>query len=105
VDTYLRLNEKEERVFQSEVDKMGMTQKEAIMQATTSWEERGIEQGIEQERRSLVLVLLEQKIGQLSDTTRDRIASLSLDQLSTLAIALLNFDSVDDLNHWLDVNR
>jgi hypothetical protein len=43
----------------------------------------------------------------------DRISSLSLDQLSALVIlagaqtnatALLNFNSIDDLNHWLEAN-
>ena len=43
VDTYLRLNVKEEQAFQAEIDTMGLEQKEAIMQTTTSWEEKGIE--------------------------------------------------------------
>jgi predicted transposase YdaD len=43
VDTYLRLNVTEEQAFQDEIDTMGLEQKEAIMQATTSWEETGME--------------------------------------------------------------
>jgi predicted transposase/invertase (TIGR01784 family) len=43
VDTYLRLNAQEEQTFQAEIDTMDIAQKEEIMQATTSWEERGIE--------------------------------------------------------------
>ena len=74
------------------------------MQVTTSWEARGIETGIGQERRSLISLLLQQKIGQLPDSTIDRISNLSLDQLSTLAIALLNFNSGDDLTNWLEQN-
>jgi Domain of unknown function (DUF4351) len=78
------------------------------MQVTTSWEETGIEKG----QRSLVTLLLEQKIGQLPDSASDRISALSLEQLSALArcfadtarVALLNFDSLDELNHWLEVN-
>jgi Domain of unknown function (DUF4351) len=96
VDTYLRLNNKEERTFQEELDKIGVAQREAIMQVTTSWEERG--------QRSLISLLLEQKVGQLPDSQNDRLYSLSLDKLSALAIALLNFNSIDDLNHWLNVN-
>jgi predicted transposase YdaD len=42
VDTYLRLNAKEEQMFQTEIDTMGLAEKEEIMQATTSWEEKGI---------------------------------------------------------------
>ncbi len=61
VDTYLRLNAQAEQTFQAEIDKIGVAQKEAIMQVTTSWEEKGIEK----ERRSLVSILLNQKFEQL----------------------------------------
>ncbi len=105
VDTYLRLNTKEEKKFQSELDKIGVEQKEAIMQVTTSWEEKGISRGIEQERRSIVSLQLEQKIGQLPTALSDRISILSPDKLSTLAIALLNFNSIDDLSNWLNADR
>ena len=53
------------------------------MQVTTSWEEKGIDKG----QRSLISLLLQQKVGQLPDSTVDRISALSLDQLSTLALA------------------
>jgi predicted transposase/invertase (TIGR01784 family) len=46
VDTYLQLDREEEKTFQAEVDKMDVAQKEEIMQVTTSWERKGIEQGI-----------------------------------------------------------
>jgi hypothetical protein len=100
IDTYLRLNAQEEQTFQAEIDKIGVAQKEAIMQVTTSWEEKGIEK----ERRSLVSILLNQKFEQLPDSLNDRLSSLSLDQLSALAIALLNFSSIDDLSNWLNAN-
>jgi Domain of unknown function (DUF4351)/Putative transposase, YhgA-like len=100
VDTYLRLNAQEERTFQAEIDKIGIAQKEAIMQVTTSWEEKGIEKG----QRSLTSLLLEQKVGKLPDALIDRISALPLDQLSALAIALLNFNAIDDLSNWLNAN-
>jgi predicted transposase YdaD len=43
VDAYLRLDVKEEQMFQTEIDTMGLAQKEKIMQVTTSWEEKGLE--------------------------------------------------------------
>jgi predicted transposase YdaD len=42
VDSYLRLNATEEQQFQTEIDTMDIVQREEIMQATTSWEEKGI---------------------------------------------------------------
>jgi Domain of unknown function (DUF4351) len=74
------------------------------MQVTTSWEEKGISRGIEQERRSLVSLQLEQKPGKLPTALNDRLSPLSPDQLSTLAIALLNFSSIADLSNWLNTN-
>ncbi len=60
VDTYLRLNQREEQVFQTEIAKIEpVAEQEKIMQLTTSWMERGIEQGLEQERRSAISGLLE----------------------------------------------
>lgn len=54
--------------------------------------------------RSLVTLQLGQKVGQLLDPPRDRIASFASNKLSDLAIALLNFNSIDDLSNWLEVN-
>ncbi len=104
VDTYLRLNAKEERTFQGELDKIGAAQKEEIMQVTTSWEEKGIETGIERGQRSIVYLLLEQKVGQLPTDLSNVISTLAPERLSALAIALLNFSSIDDLSNWLNAN-
>ena len=99
-------------MFQAEIDKMEPAQREGIMQITTSWEEKGLTQGLAQGRqegrqegqRSLVLLLLEQRIGRLSNEVRDRVSGLSLEQLTGLAIALLNFNSITDLATWLAEN-
>jgi len=40
VDTYLRLNQQEEQVFQAAVDKLEVTEREGIMQIVTSWAEQ-----------------------------------------------------------------
>lgn len=98
VDSYLRLDVKEEKMFQSEIDKMGTAQREEIMQVTTSWEETGIEKG----QRSLVLRLLARKVGNLSDLNLTQIEALSIAQLESLGEALLDFRSINDLTAWLD---
>lgn len=72
------------------------------MQVTTSWEEKGIETGIELGQRSLIALLIEQKFGQLPDVLSDRVSSLAPDKLSALAIALLSFSAIYDLSHWLE---
>ncbi|MCU0570658.1 MAG: DUF4351 domain-containing protein [Oculatellaceae cyanobacterium Prado106] len=101
VDTYLRLNTQEEKRFQKEVDKIGVAQKEAIMQITTSWEERGIER----ERRSLVLRQLNRRVGALPESTQAQVEALSFDQVGILSEALLDFTSLTDLENWLEATK
>jgi Domain of unknown function (DUF4351) len=43
--------------------------------------------------------------GIIANALNDRISALSLDQLSSLAIALLDFGAIEDLSQWLEVNR
>jgi predicted transposase YdaD len=81
VDSYLRLDLKEEQKFRTEIDTMGIGKKEAIMQTMTSWEEKGMEKGIEKERRTIALNMLKDdfSLEQVS-----RLTGLSLAQLQKL---------------------
>jgi hypothetical protein len=48
VDSYLSLDQSEEQVFQAEIAKIQIVaEQEKVMELTTSWMERGIEQGLE----------------------------------------------------------
>ncbi len=62
----------------------------------------GKQEGRQEEGLSLVLLLLERRVGQLPDELRDRISTLDLPQLESLAVALLNFSQVSDLVDWLE---
>ncbi|WP_248277651.1 DUF4351 domain-containing protein [Brasilonema sp. UFV-L1] len=64
--------------------------------------EEGEELGRRKGERSLVLLLLEQKVGQLSEIEHERISALSLERLEALALALLNFSSKADFTTWLE---
>jgi predicted transposase YdaD len=50
--------------------------------------QEGEERGLLQGQRSLILRMLEQKIGSLSQQERDRISALNLEQLGNLALPL-----------------
>jgi predicted transposase YdaD len=63
--------------------------------------EEGREEALQQER-SLILRLVQQKVGQLPEGIGDRVTSLPLEQLEELAIALLDFSSLSDLMTWLE---
>jgi predicted transposase YdaD len=81
VDTYLRLNTREEQMFQTEIDTMGLAEKEAIMQATTSWEEKGIEKGIEKATQSIALNMLRK---QMAIKTIAEVTGLTIAQIQDL---------------------
>lgn len=97
IDTYLRLEANEEQRFQIEIDTLELGEREAIMQTLTSWEERGWQKG----EVSIVLRQLNRKFNQLSPEMETQIQSLEVDQLESLSEALLEFESLDDLNAWL----
>ncbi len=85
VDSYLRLNAKEEKTFQAEIDKLEPQQKEAIMQTTTSWEEKGIKKGIKQERATIALNMLRKN---MSMETILELTGLTIKQLQKLQTEL-----------------
>jgi predicted transposase/invertase (TIGR01784 family) len=51
--------------------------------------------------RSLILRLLNRKVGEIPDAVLEAIDSLSISQLETLGEALLDFGSIADLESWL----
>jgi predicted transposase/invertase (TIGR01784 family) len=59
----------------------------------------------EDEARTIVMILLTEKIENISTELRGEIEALHVDKLQELAKALLRFDSVADLTGWLANNR
>ena len=104
VDTYLKLSEREEQEFQSEIARIEPTAREGVMEIVTSWMEQGIERGIAQGERLLLRLQLEQQVGTLPEHVRDRLSQLDKERLERLAIALLSFTSIRDLEAWLAEN-
>ena len=60
----------------------------------------GLEQGRQQESLALVQRLLGRRLGDLPEVWRDRLATLGLSPLEELAEALLDFQSLADLQDW-----
>jgi predicted transposase YdaD len=79
---------------------LGITLKETRVYREIKQE--GREEGREAEARSLVFRLLTRRVGELSQEVRSRIETLSLEQLENLGEALLDFNSMTDLQTWLD---
>jgi Domain of unknown function (DUF4351) len=104
IDNYLQLNAVEKQQFQVEVDKIKLpTDRENVMELTTSWKEEGILQGRESATRIIVAKQLTRKFGNLSPELLARVNGLSIDRVEALAEDLLDFTSVGDLERWLAV--
>jgi predicted transposase YdaD len=56
----------------------------------------------EEGEKSLVLRQLSRRVGELPQEVRQRVESLSLEQLENLGEALLDFTSMADLETWLE---
>jgi hypothetical protein len=87
-------------MFQAAIDKMGLAEREQIMEIVTSWMERVMEQGMEREI-AFVLRLLTRRLGGLSSSLEERIRHLSIEQVEALGEASLDFSSEADAMNWL----
>ncbi len=113
VDTYLRLDPGEERLFLEEVEGLGQEVKEKAMEIVTSWMEEGIRKGLVEgrlegrnegrrvEAGAFVMRQLCRKLGALPAPLAERVSSLPTETLEDLGEALLDFGSVADLETWL----
>jgi len=102
VDTYLRLNEVEQRTFRKEVGELGFDEQETVMQLTTSWKEEGIVEGVHRGKTELVVRQLRRRFGGLPSSLETRVDALNDDRLGAMAEALLDFTSLADAEAWLD---
>ncbi|AFZ50644.1 DUF4351 domain-containing protein [Dactylococcopsis salina] len=65
----------------------------------------GRQEGRQEEGRSLILRQLTRRVGELPQLWRDRVNSLSLEQLENLGEALLDFQGMGDLETWWDTSN
>lgn len=64
--------------------------------------DEGRQEGRQEGEANLVLRLLNRRIGGISSELSAKIPSLSLEQLENLGEALLDFQSRQDLEQWLE---
>ena len=72
------------------------------MELTTSWEEKGRQQGRQEGEANVVLRLLRRRCGDLAPALQQRVTALPSEQLESLAEALLDFTSAADLERWFE---
>jgi len=117
----LRLDEQEERSYQTELDRLAPEEKERVMEVRMSWRERdrlealqeghqeglqeGLKEGLQRGRKRLAAVIthqIERRLGPISVALGEQISELSEDQLERLGDELLDFATVEDLTRWLE---
>ncbi len=100
IDTYLKLNQTETILFKQEVSKFSTSEKESVMQITTSWMLEGIEIRVNKEKE-LIIRLIKRKFGEISSELEAQIRAINIDDVETLMESLFDFNKVDDLTNWL----
>jgi flagellar biosynthesis/type III secretory pathway protein FliH len=66
--------------------------------------QEGVQQGLEQGRiqeANLVIRLLQRRFGEIPQNLEEIIRSLPVERLEDLGLALLDFDTLTDLDNWL----
>lgn len=80
-------------------------EQELTMSYITTGERIGYERGQQEQAQTLVLRLLQKRVGELPEEIIEEIKSLSVGKLKALGEALLDFVDLDDLLRWLRANR
>ena len=109
IESYLRLSAQELAQYERTLAGLTPAERNETMELMTSWERdgltrgiaQGITQGITQGKETLVVRLLQRRLGSVSTEITARLALLSPEQLDDLGEALLDFSTVADLEGWL----
>ena len=101
IDIYLTLTAQEMRQYEREFAKLAPEEQEARMELVSSWERKGIEQGLHDGQERTITRLIGRRFGNVASEVTARLNTLSTDQLDALTDALLDFKSAADLEAWL----
>jgi predicted transposase YdaD len=63
---------------------------------------KGEQQGIQRGEFELINRQLKKRFGEVSENTKFKLKNLSIEQLELLGESLFDFNSLDDVNNWLD---
>lgn len=120
IDAYLPLEPREEMEFKARAATGTPEEREAVMELTNSWIERGREEGLERGREEgrekgreegreesrqreaeLACRLLQKRIGSLTPERENIIRGLPVERLERLVEAIFEIEAEADLDRWL----
>jgi hypothetical protein len=64
--------------------------------------QKGLQEGLQQGHRDMVLLLLTSRLGEVPASLTDRLSAMSRSGLRELSLALFDFDSYKSVEAWLD---
>ena len=67
--------------------------------------QKGLDQGRQQGESAVILRILKKRFGSLPERVREEVSALATERLEGLGEALLDFESLADLQSWLAENR
>ena len=102
VDSYLKLDKEEEKIFQNQINKINSEEKQKIMVITTSWKEEGIKEGRKLELIESILEILEFKSIKISDILEEKVKALNIAQLKQLRKLALESNNIEEIQRGLD---
>ncbi len=104
-ETYLRLNEEEEKQLEVEMGKIDVKEAKRMMEITTSWEQKGRVKGRAEGKvegqTDLLIRLLHKKFINVPQEIENQVRTLSPKKLQVLAEAIFDLKSIDDIKTFL----
>jgi hypothetical protein len=79
-------------------------EQERAMSYITTGERIGYERGKQEEGQTIILRLLQRRVGELSQEVKKQVQALPLEDLEALGEALLDFTAMGDLLNWLQAH-
>ena len=109
MDSYLKLTAAEMLVYNRQIEAIEPQEREAVMQWTNEWIEKGKalgllegrQEGREEGQREVLTRQLRRRLGTDASLLSEPLAKLSAEQLDELAEALLDFKTLIDAQSWL----
>lgn len=104
IDSYLVLTAQEMKQYEREFSNLAGPERKETMALVSSWEQRGIDKGLTKGKEGLLVRQIGRHLfqGSMPSEAVARLDRLTADQLDDLGEALLDFETVADLDRWFE---
>ena len=96
------LEDRQGEIAQAQIDAREAGKKEGIEEGIEKGKKEGINQGLIQGKREIIIQMLQSRLGQIPVTTLNQIETLPLSKLEDLGQVFFQFNSLEQLNQWLE---